>query len=317
MSTYKNDLAQVLSQHLSLNVKKVQGLISEVPSDKLGDFSLPCFFLAKQFKKSPNQIAQELSEAIQLPAGFDKIHVLGGYLNFEINKKSFNLNLLQQILNQKESFGYSVTNSKNVVIDFSSPNMGKELAFHHLRGTMLGNALSRIYQASGYTVTRLNYLGDWGTSYGKLIVMYLQQQNPVTNEYLSTLTIDYLNYLYSEFSKQSEFDDTLDNQAREAFKKLEQGDLQYQMMWKHFKEITLRELRNIYQLLDVEFDNYQGEAFYVQQTPQLLEDLQQKNLIQISRGAQIVDLSETEMPPLLLTKKRWLYSLCDSRFMCC
>jgi arginyl-tRNA synthetase len=301
--SHKEVIASALSPLLEKTPEEILPMIAEAPENVEGDFSLPCFPFAKTQRKAPNIIAQELSQQITLPSGISNVVPVQGYLNFCVDPVAFTKGLLEDILNKSSSYGHSeVGKGKTVLVDFSSPNMGKELAFHHLRGTMLGNAISHVYNALGYHVKRLNHLGDWGTSYGKLIVMYLKEGLSLKEEDMTSHSIETLNKLYASFSKASEQDPALEEEARKAFQELEQGNAQYHKMWEAFRTVTLKELHRLYDILNVHFDEYNGEAFFVPHTSKLIQELESKNLLQTSEGATIVDLEKHEMPPLLLKK---------------
>jgi arginyl-tRNA synthetase len=278
-------------------------IITMPPPDIEGDFSVPCFNFAKTLKKSPKIIAEDLAAQIKLPEHFSRVTALNGYLNFSLEKEHFIRQTLLTIQSQKELYGKcDLGKGKNIVIDFSSPNMGKELAFHHLRGTMLGNALSRIYEKCGFHVIRINHLGDWGTSYGKLILMYLQLGLPTSDDELSQIKIQKLNDLNQSFAKAAQSDPELENRAREVFQKLENGDPQYLKLWQAFRQITLIELEKLYSTLNVDFDEYTGESFFIKHTDDILKELKLKKLLTDSRDSQIVDLTPFDLPPLMLRK---------------
>ena len=300
---YKQKLTQQIVAVFHFDEKQIQSLITAVPKEQQGDFALPCFFLAKELKKSPVQIAEELALKWKPIVDFPKVVAIKGYLNFFLDTTLFFQKVLTEILQKKKNYGKGLEGeNKKVVLDFSSPNMGKELAFHHLRGTMLGHALSCLFQSSGFQVCRINHLGDWGTSYGKLIVMYLTQKEKGQAKAIEDLTIEDLNQLYTQFAIESEKHSELEDEARKVFQELENENHDYLKLWKEFKEITLKELKNIYQILGVDFDDYRGEAFFVPQTKALVQELSKSNLLTQSQGALVVNLDKYEMPPLLVQK---------------
>ncbi|MFC1584622.1 arginine--tRNA ligase [Fibrobacterota bacterium] len=303
MNTYKKEVAEALSSHAGIPAEEILPLIAEPPPEIEGDLSVPCFSFARVLKKSPTLIAENLAREMKLPVTYHKVTAVNGYLNFCLDPEAFARQTLSLIQEQGKNYGDSVRGKGKVVtIDFSSPNMGKELAFHHLRGTMLGNALSKLYVKCGYRVVRINHLGDWGTSYGKLIFMYLREGLPVDEKSLSGLSIEKLNELYQSFARASKSDPGLDDEARRIFRKLESGDEKIHRMWKAFRHITLNELKKVYATLGVEFDNYTGESFFARQAEAILQDLKSKNLLTISQGSEIVDLSQYDLPPLMLKK---------------
>src|SRR5215217_4829776 len=176
MTTFKRDIARVIAPATGLDEAAVEGAITLPQHSDHGDFSFPCFPLAKTLRKAPAAIAEELARTLTPPAGFTQIKALSGYLNFFVDKSDFARRVLGEVLLRGADYGQADEgNGKTIAIDYSSPNMGKELAFHHLRGTMIGNSLSRVFAKRGYKVERINHLGDWGTSYGKLIVMFVRE----------------------------------------------------------------------------------------------------------------------------------------------
>jgi arginyl-tRNA synthetase len=260
MKTYKEEIADLLAPHTGLTPQEIVPAITLPQHAGQGDFAFPCFTLAKKLRKAPPAIAAELAGLLNAAGAgavneaIVKIEPLGGYLNFFIDPSHFARRTLGAIADMGEAYGSSSRGAgKTVVIDYSSPNMGKELAFHHLRGTMIGNSLGKLYKRAGYNVVRINHLGDWGTSYGKLIVMFLREGLQESD--LAGMTIERLNALYTAFSNAAKDEPALEDQAREAFQKLEAGDARYRGLWQAFKDITLKELQRIYGFLDVEFDS--------------------------------------------------------------
>jgi arginyl-tRNA synthetase len=305
MTTFKRDIARVIGPATGLDEAAIEGAITLPQHSSHGDFAFPCFPLAKTLRKAPNLIAEELAKTLTPPAGFTKIEALSGYLNFFVDKADFARRVLSEVLRRGADYGSSDEGrGKRVVIDYSSPNMGKELAFHHLRGTMIGHSLSRVFARRGYAVERVNHLGDWGTSYGKLIVMFLREG--LGPDDFPTLTIERLNGLYTAFSKAAEADPTLEDQARQAFAKLEAGDADYYALWANFREVTLRELRRLYAILNVDFDAYVGEEYFANfrhgKLQVALDLLESKKILVQSQGAEVVDLEAFGMPPALIRK---------------
>ncbi len=319
MKTYKEEIADLLLPQLAALLGG-SGTGAEAPArqdilDAIsfpqhadhGDFAYPCFPLAKRLRKAPPSIAQQLASALAAAGAFSpgspfaKAEAVSGYLNFHVDKTLFAFRTLSEVAAQAEKYGAGARGAgKTVAIDFSSPNMGKELAFHHLRGTMIGNSLSRLYAKAGYRVVRINHLGDWGTSYGKLIVMF--QKEGLGDADLPGMTIARLNALYKSFAEAAATDASLEDKAREAFQRLEAGDPAYQKLWEAFKQVTLAELQRLYRILDVEFDSYDGEAFFIPHMPKVMGVLGSKGLVVKSQGAEIVDLSAHNLPPVLLRK---------------
>ena len=301
MRTYKEEIAELLAPLTGLTAAEIVPAIALPQHLGHGDFAFPCFPLAKRLRKAPPAIAGELATLILPTASIVKIEALNGYLNFFIDPADFAKRTLGAIAAQGAAYGSTLRGQgKTVVIDYSSPNMGKELAFHHLRGTMIGSSLGKLYMRAGYKVERINHLGDWGTSYGKLIVMFLREGLKESD--LEGMTIEKLNGLYTAFANASKEDPSLEDQARGAFQKLEAGDARYRGLWQAFKDITLKELKRLYGFLDVAFDSYVGEAFFLDHMPRTMDLLASRNLVKASQGAEIVDLTEYNMPPVMLRK---------------
>ena len=277
-------------------------LISVPPDTTHGNFTIPCFSLAKVMRKAPKMIAEDLAAQVKLPAGLSKVEAVNGYLNFFIDRSFLAKSTLEEIAAKGLEYGHAAPNGKVVCIDFSSPNIGKELAFHHLRSTMIGNSLSRIYKAAGYKVERINHLGDWGTAFGKLIVMYLRENRPTDDATLDSLTVKELNILYAAFSKASKEEPGLEDEARAAFTKLEQGDEFYRKLWTAFRAATLKELMRIYDMMGVGFDHYTGESFFEDKIPAILDELREKNLMVKSQDLDVVMLDEFDLNPCLIRK---------------
>ncbi len=279
--------------------KSVTGdIVLEVPPDSsLGDYAFPCFSLAKEMKKSPAQIAQELAKSMHMPEIVAKITATGPYVNFFLDPAKVGKRILSEILAQKKKFGSSdVGDGKTAAIEFSSPNIGKPMHFGHLRSTVIGHSLSRLHEFAGYKVIRLNYLGDWGTQFGKLIYAYLTWGD---EKKFNECPIKHLVELYVKFNAEAEKDPKLDDAAREWFSKLEKGDKQALSLWSKFKHHSLDEFRKIYDILGVVFDSYNGESFYAPKVEAAIELVQKKKLAEIDQGALIVRLKGHEMPMML------------------
>lgn len=301
MKIFKREIAGIVAPATGMTEDAVESVITLPQHEGQGDFSFPCFSLAKTLRKAPAAIAEDLAKRLSPPPGFVKIEALNGYLNFFVDKSGFARQVISEIIQAGAAYGNGSQGAgKRAVIDFSSPNMGKELAFHHLRGTMIGNSLSRVFHKCGYEVVRVNHLGDWGTSYGKLIVMFLR--DGLGESDLPGLTLERLNALYRSFDAASKKDPGLEDEARRAFSRLESGDVFYRRLWEVFREVTLKELRRLYAILNVEFDAYVGEAFFADRLEGVLKLLQSRKLLRESQGAEVVDLSNFDMPPALVRK---------------
>lgn len=294
----KRFFAEFLKPLVGLGLDDIEKLIELPPDSQMGDLAFPCFSLSKQLKKSPAIIANELSQ-IKITVSFIKeIRAIGPYLNCFLNAEQMAEVVLTQILMEGEMYPISkVGENKTIVIDFSSPNIAKPLGIHHIRTTMIGNSLANLCKQMGYKVVRLNYLGDWGTQFGKLIVAYLRWGNEIKE-----FTVAEINNLYVKFSKLAKEDETLDNEARNWFRKLENGDEEALSFWKIFRDVSIKELARIYERIGVKFDEYSGESFHGKTILKVLEEVKQKDLAVLSDGALVVESDEENEPPCLLLK---------------
>lgn len=302
MNSFDAEIAKAVAATGAFEYEQAKKLLTVPTDSEHGNFSLPCFSLAKTMRKAPKLIAEELAGKISLPEGLSKVEAVAGYLNFFIDRNFLAKSILSEIAAKGLGYGHANPNGKTVCIDYSSPNIGKELAFHHLRSTMIGNSLSRIYKASGYKVERINHLGDWGTAFGKLIVMYLREKRPTDEATLDSLTVKELNILYASFSKAAETEPSLEDEARKAFAELERGDAFYHKLWLAFRAATLKELMRIYKMMGVDFDHYTGESFYEDKMPAVIEELESKGLLERSEERDVVKLDEYKLNPCLIRK---------------
>ncbi len=300
--TSEEALVQMLSGLGHFSADEVRKLMTVPAEPSHGDFSVPCFSLAKALRKAPKVIAEELAAQVTLPAGFAKVTPVNGYLNFHLDRAHVLQTVLSEIDSKGLEYGHAAPRNETVVVDYSSPNIGKELAFHHIRSTMIGNALCRIYKAHGYHVVRINHLGDWGTQFGKLIIMYLRENLPTDADALAQLEVKDLNKLYSNFSKVAKEHPEMEDEARAAFTKLEEGDVFYRTLWTAFRDATLKELNRIYTMMGVEFDHYTGESFFESLVGGIVEELSQKGLLVNSQERDVVLLDELDLPPCLIRK---------------
>lgn len=288
---------EVVKDHLAL--PEVERLLENPKSADHGDVAFPTFALAKVFRKAPQQIAAELAEQIN-PEAFEKIEVVGPYLNFFMKKEVVSSMVLKQIAKEANHFGDStIGNAGNVTIDMSSPNIAKPISMGHLRSTVIGNSISLILTKIGYHPIKINHLGDWGTQFGKLIVAYKKWGS---EEKVKAEPINELLRLYVEFHEKAETDPALNDEARAWFKKLEEDDAEALALWKWFRSESLTEFNKIYNMLEVEFDSYNGEAFYNDKMDEVVTMLEEKHLLQTSEGAEIVDLEQYNLNPALIKK---------------
>lgn len=297
----KNKVIDLLAQYIDgLSKEEIAAAIEIPPKSDMGDFAFPCFKLAKVYRKAPPMIAQELQSKIEQPDFLSEIRVVGGYLNFFVDKSQFSKQIVDNYLNATDFGSSTEGNGKTICIDYSSPNVAKNFHVGHLRTTIIGNSINNIYRKLGYNVVRINHLGDWGTQFGKLIVAYKKWGS---KEAIEKNGISELMKIYVKFHDEAEHDDSLNDEARAWFTKMEHGDEEALAIWKWFREISLKEFLRVYDMLGIEFDSYAGESFYNDKMAAVIEELKEKGLITLSDGAQIVNLEEYNMPPCLITKK--------------
>ena len=301
MLNFKNEIAKIISNITNIKVEELEGYIEIPPDENMGDYAFPCFRLAKELKKAPPVIANELKEKIEVKNEIvDSVEVVGGYLNFYINKNILIKNTLEEIASKGEGYGKSqLGDGKNIVIDYSHPNIAKPFHIGHLRSTVIGQALYNLYSYIGYNVKGLNYLGDYGTQFGKMIEGYKLwgQEYNIDENPIEELTKIYVRI--NELCKQDE--DVLEN-CRNNFKLLEDGDSYCVELWKKFRELSLKEFQKIYDLLGGKFDSWEGEAAIAPKVPEILEILENSGKLVASEGAKIIDLEENQMPPCIIEK---------------
>ena len=291
------EIHQQVAEHLT--EEQVFDLLENPKHADHGDVAFPAFSLAKVFRKAPQMIANELAEKIN-HSFIEKTETVGPYLNFFLNKNEISSAVLKEITTQKDTFGdASIGEGKNVPIDMSSPNIAKPISMGHLRSTVIGNALANIVEKVGYKPVKINHLGDWGTQFGKLIVAYKKWGNEAD---VKAEPIAQLLKLYVQFHEVAEEETELEDEAREWFKKLEDGDQEASELWKWFREESLKEFMKIYEMLDISFDSFNGEAFYNDKMDEVVELLEEKNLLTTDRGATIVDLEKYNLNPALIKK---------------
>lgn len=301
------DLTQVKQEIAKLiNVEGVDSVEAAsfvvVPQDTtLGDYALPCFRFAKALRKPPVVIAQDLaSEMSKMAHPFKKIEAVNGYLNFTLDRNAEAGKILSEVIAKGSEYGSSNEGEgKTVCIDYSSINIAKPFHIGHLSTTVIGGALYKMYKKLGYNAVGINHLGDWGTQFGKLIVAYKLWGDTIDIEKEGMLA---LTKIYVKFHEEAEKDPTLDDKARYWFKQIEDGNEEALALFNMFKELTLKEVGKVYDRLDITFDSYNGEAFYNDKMAPVLDELRAQNLVTVSEGAEIVDLSEYNMSPCLLVK---------------
>lgn len=295
----KNKIIALIEANVEgLSAEDISSLIEIPPKPELGDFAFPCFRLAKTMRKAPQMIASDIKEAIGQVDFLDDIQVQGAYLNFFVNKEMFVKSMVETALS--DDFGSSdIGSGDTICIDYSSPNVAKNFHVGHLRTTIIGNSLYKIFSKLGYNVIRINHLGDWGTQFGKLIVAYKAWGDEET---VKRDGVAELMKLYVKFHEEAEKNPALNDEARAWFTKMEHGDEEALRIWQWFKDISLIEYKRTYELLGMDFDYYLGESFYRDKTADVVKRLSDAGLLTESEGAQIVNLDEYDMAPCLILK---------------
>jgi len=297
---YKEYTAKKISELCGIEFEEAERIAEIPPEQKLGDLAFPCFSLAKTLRKAPQIIAKELSEKFSGDKYIEKAEAVGGYLNFFYNRTEFTKDVIENIAKNGENYGKSdFGGGKTVLVEYSSPNIAKPFHIGHLFTTALGHSLARIYEFLGYDVKRLNHLGDWGTQFGKLICAYKLWGD---DKAIEKDAIGELLKIYVKFHEEAEKNPELETEAREHFKRLEDGEKEETELWQKFRDLSLKEFKRVYDMLGVEFDSYNGESFYTDKMPEIVEILKEKNLLTESDGAQVVDLSELNIPPCIILK---------------
>ena len=299
MIDFKENIAQKISEVTNIDKEELKTYIEIPPNSDLGDYAFPCFKLAKSLRKAPPVIASEIKEAIKLDDGsIEKIEIVGGYLNIYINKASLAETVLKEVAQKQEKYGSSnIGMGKNVVIDYSAPNIAKPFHIGHLRSTVIGGALYKIYNFLGYNSVGINYLGDWGLQFGKVMAGYDMWKD----EYdFSQSEIQAILKIYVRFCQEEKEKPELTELAREYFKRLEDGEEKEVETWKWIRRISLENYQKTYNLLNSKFDSYNGESYYNDKMDAVVDELREKGLLKESEGAQVVDLSEYDMPPCII-----------------
>jgi len=289
MKNFKQIIAKQISKTIEINAKELEGYIETPKDSKNGDYAFPCFRLAKELRKAPPAIASEIKEKLEPVEEIEKVEVAGGYLNFFINKSTLAKEVLGEI-SKTEQYGKSmVGEGKNIVIDYSAPNIAKPFHIGHLRSTVIGGALYNIYKYLGYNVTGVNHLGDYGTQFGKLIEGYKMwgEEYDIEKDPINELT-----KIYIRINEACKNDEQILENCRNNFKKLEDGDSYCVEIWKKFRELSLQEFQKVYDLLGSKFDSWNGESFYSDKMPEVIDLLQKTGKLVESQGAKIIDLED-------------------------
>ena len=301
MVNFKEEIAGLISREVEGLTAEEAAAMVEIPQDeKMGDYAFPCFRLAKILRKAPPLIAADIASAIDGNPLFEKVEQVNAYVNMFIAKEKLVSEIMDEVLTRGADFGRSDTGGgRTVIVEFSSPNIAKPFHIGHIRSTVIGNSINKIYSALGYNVVRINHLGDYGTQFGKMICAYRHWGNKedVIREPIKTL----LSY-YTRFHEEAEAHPELNDEAREIFARLEHGEKEEVELWQWFRDESLKEFNRVYKLLGIEFDSYAGESFYSDKMPRVLQMLRDKGLLQESDGAQIVDLEPYGLTPALITK---------------
>lgn len=298
---FKLKVAEIFTKlEEDLTIDDALQMIEIPPNSEMGDYAVPCFRFAKKYKKAPPMIAADIIEKIGNVEEFEKIENVGPYINFFVDKTHFAEKVLKQAYIEKEKFGSNnVGEGKKVIVEFSSPNIAKPFHIGHIRSTVIGHALYKIYTYLGYDTVAINHLGDYGTQFGMLISAYKKWGN---KEEIEASPIPELLKLYVRFNKEAESDDSLREEARYWFKELENGNQEAYDLWFWIREVSLKEFNRVYDMFGIKYDSLAGESFYSDKMPAVVEELKQKNLLKESQGAQIVELGDYGLTDAVMIK---------------
>ena len=300
MINFKKIVAEKIAKAANLNLEEIYSYIEIPPNQDMGDYAFPCFKLAKVLKKAPPVIATELKEKIEEDNNVEKVNIVGGYLNFYINKLELTKSVLTEIDLKNDNYGSNETGKdKTIIVEYSSPNIAKPFHIGHLRNTVIGSALYKIYKYLGYNAIGINHLGDYGTQFGKMIEGYKRWG---TEYDLENNPIDQCMDIYVRINNLCKEDESVLEQCRENFKKIEDGDPYYVEIWNKFKNLSLKEFQKIYDLLGVTFDSFNGEAFYSDKMDEVVEKLQENSCLKDSEGAKIADLEDKGLGVCIIKK---------------
>ncbi len=301
MIDYRCEIAKKISDVTNISKEELANYIEKPKNSEMGDYAFPCFKLAKELKKAPAIIAEELKNNMDIDKNLiEKVEIVGGYINFYINKESLAREVIKEFDLKKEKYGSSNEGeNKNVVIDYSSPNIAKPFHIGHLRSTVIGQSLYNIYKFLGYNSIGINHLGDWGTQFGKLIEGYKRWGKEYN---IDKNPIDELTKLYVRINEECKKDESVLEECRKNFKKLEDGDKTCVELWEKFRELSLNEFQRIYDILGTKFESVCGESFYTDKMPEIVEMLEKSGKLIESQGAKVVDLEEKNMPPCIIIK---------------
>ena len=300
MINFKKIIAEKIAKIVDLEAEELENYIEIPPNKEMGDYAFPCFRLAKSLKKSPQDIANEIGEKFDKGNKIESVEIAGGYLNFFVQKSIFIKEVLEEIDKTQENYGKSNQGEgKNIIVEYSSPNIAKPFHIGHLRNTIIGASLYKIYQFLGYNTIGINHLGDYGTQFGKLIEGYKRWGEEYN---LDENPIEELTKIYIRINDLCKEDESVLEACRENFKLLEEGDSYCVDLWTRFREVSLKEFQKIYDLLDVKFDSLRGEADCAKDAKKVINILQDSGKLVISEGAKIVDLEEQNMGVCMVEK---------------
>ena len=300
MIDFKKHIAQSIAKALEMEANKIEQSMENPKGIDNGDYAFPCFRLAKTLKKAPQIIANEIKEKLEIDENIiTKIEAVGGYINFFVNKEALGTQVLQEVASSEEYGKSEIGKNQNIVIDYSAPNIAKPFHIGHLRSTVIGGALYNIYKYLGYNVTGINHLGDYGTQFGKLIEGYKRWGSEYN---IDENPIDELTKIYIRINQACKDDESILEECRNNFKKLEDGDPYCVELWNKFKDVSLKEFQKVYDILGSKFDSWNGEAFYSDKMVEIIEILEKSGKLVKSEGAKIINLDDKGMAPCIIEK---------------
>ena len=300
MINFKQKIAEMIANTIDMDKQEIESYIEKPKESANGDYAFPCFRLAKSFKKAPQVIAEEIKEKIEIDETIiEKAQVVGGFINFYVNKETLAKEVLTEMSKSDEYGKSSIGKDKNIVIDFSAPNIAKPFHIGHLRSTVIGGALSSIYKYLGYNVTGVNHLGDYGTQFGKMIEGYKMwgDEYDIENDPINELT-----KIYIRINNLCKEDEEVLTRCRDNFKKLEEGDEYCTKLWNKFKDLSIIEFQRIYDLLGTKFESWNGEAFYSDKMDEVIKILEKSGKLKDSQGTKIIEMQDENVAPLIVIK---------------
>ncbi len=303
MIDFKAEVVKLLGEEVKIDSSEIEKLVEIPPSYDMGDYAFPCFRFAKDFRKAPNLIAEELAEKLDGGDLFKAIEAKGPYINFFVNRDKLVETVIEEVLEKNDRYGsQNIGRGRTVTLDFSSPNIAKPFHIGHIRTTVIGNALRNIYEFEGFNTVAINHLGDYGTQFGMLIAAIRESKDENILETIEKDPIKELLKLYVGFNAKIEEKPELKDEARYWFKELENHNEYAVELWNWIRDMSIKEFNKVYKMLGMEFDSYKGESFYSDKMDAVVEKLEEKNLLEESDGALVVDLEDYDMPPALIKK---------------